>query len=201
MRIKTESKRREILDAAVAEFSQRGFHETTLSHVAERLGSSKATIYNYFRSKNELLGSVLVAVATPATAMLIQTFDKASPLVDKLSGFARAYVRMQCNERAIALQRLLIAENDKTRSITRPLFDDPEIHAWPHLARMFRDAQRERALGPGDCDEMARHLSALLHGNLPVRLLFWERDSFTVEEQDASADSAVRLFLAAYGPR
>jgi hypothetical protein len=32
-------------------------------------------------------------------------------------------------------------------------------------------------------------------------LLFGERDSFTDVEMDASADSAVRMFLAAYGSR
>jgi AcrR family transcriptional regulator len=201
MRIKTEEKRCEILDAAAAEFRQRGYHETTISHVAARMGSSKATIYNYFRSKGDLFGSVLASFAVPATEALLEIFNGPSPLPDGLFAFARAYLRMHCNQEAIKIQRLVLVEKAAARAITRALFDNPDFDIWPHVARIMREAQGEGALQRGNCDEMARHLNALLHGDMPRRLLFGERDSFTDEEIDASADSAVRMFFAAYGAR
>lgn len=201
MRIKTEVKRFEILDAAAVEFRQRGYHETTISHVAARMGSSKATIYNYFRSKGELFGSVLARIAVPASEALLETLKGPSSLPDGLFTFARAYLRMQCSEEAITVQRLILVENAEARAIRRVLFDNPDIYIWPHLARILHEAQDEGALQPGNCDEMARHLGALLSGDMPVRLLFGERDSFTDKEIDASADSAVRMFFAAFGSR
>jgi TetR/AcrR family transcriptional regulator, mexJK operon transcriptional repressor len=201
MRIKTEVKRCEILDAAAVEFRQRGYHETTISHVAARMGSSKATIYNYFRSKGELFGSVLARFALPATEALLETLKGPSPLPDGLFAFARAYLRMQCSEEAITIQRLVLVENAEARAIRRVLFNNPDISIWPHLARILQEAQGKGALQCGNCDEMARHLGALLYGDMPTRLLFGERDSLTNGEIDASADSAVRMFFAAYGSR
>jgi len=195
MRLKTEAKRLAILEAAAAEFSQRGFHETTLTHVAERMGSSKATIYNYFRTKAELLGATLAAASIPATSALLEAFDGSAPFAARLQAFARAQLHMRSGDEAIALQRLLIAES----MVLRPLLDDPDIHIGPHLIRIFRHEQALGNLRAGDCGEMVRHLEALLFGDVPMRLLFGERKSFSSEEKQASADSAVRCFLAAYG--
>ena len=201
MRIKTEEKRCEILDAAAVEFRQRGYHETTISHVAARMGSSKATIYNYFLSKGELFGSVLARIAVPATEALLEILNGPSPLPDRLFAFARTYLRMQCKEDSIAVQRLLIIEKNAAQAITRAMIDNPDSYIWSPVARILREEQERGALQGGNCDDMARHLSALLHGDMPTRLLFGERDSFTDGEIDASADSAVRMFFAAYGSR
>lgn len=201
MRIKTEAKRREILDAAAVEFRQRGYHETTISHVATRMRSSKATIYNYFRSKGDLFGSMLAQAAAPVTETLLQTLNGETPLTDRLAAFARAYLRLHCSERSIAVQRLILVEKTELRSITQPLLNNSEINIWPYLTEILHDSQKQGLLQCGNYEEMARHLRALLYGNLPARLLFGERDTFTDAEMDASADSAVRMFLAAYGSR
>jgi len=199
MRLKTEAKRLAILEAAAAEFSKRGFHETTLTHVAERMGSSKATIYNYFRTKGELLGATLAAASIPATVALLEAFEGTAPFPARLQAFARAYLRLRTGDMAIALQRLLIAETDRSDQVIRPFLDDPDIHAPPHLVRIFRREQEQGNLRAGDCEEMARHLETLMCGDILLRLLFGERTSFADEEKDAAADSAVRFFLAACG--
>ncbi|MBB5685363.1 TetR family transcriptional regulator [Sphingobium boeckii] len=199
MRVKTESKRQDILDAAAAEFSLRGFHETTLAHVAERMSSSKATIYNYFRSKDELLGAVLAAAAVPATAALLKTWDAALPLAARLNAFAEGYLRMQTGAAAVALQRLLITKGAKSRAILGPFEDDPDTHALPQLVLLFRDEQEKGVLVAGDCLEMARNLCALLHGDLPLRLMFGGMDQATEAQVLESAHAAVRMFIAAYG--
>lgn len=48
-------KREAVLRAAACAFSEQGFHRTSLDDVAERLNVSKPTIYNYVRSKDEIL--------------------------------------------------------------------------------------------------------------------------------------------------
>jgi AcrR family transcriptional regulator len=53
-------RRREILDAARAEFFERGFHRPTVDDVASRAEVSKGTIYLYFESKEEILAHLLL---------------------------------------------------------------------------------------------------------------------------------------------
>jgi AcrR family transcriptional regulator len=52
---RAEQIRQEIVDAAVAEFAERGYHETSLANIAGRLRAGASTIYNYFRGKQEIL--------------------------------------------------------------------------------------------------------------------------------------------------
>ena len=65
MRAKSETRRQAILDAAAQVFQETGFERTTMAAICERLGYSKATLYNYFPSK-ETLFSAVVFEATEA---------------------------------------------------------------------------------------------------------------------------------------
>ena len=50
-----DEKREAVLRAAVALFLEQGYHRATLNEVAERLNITKPALYNYFRSKDEIL--------------------------------------------------------------------------------------------------------------------------------------------------
>jgi AcrR family transcriptional regulator len=53
-----EDRRREIMDAAVHLFAQKGIQATTVSEIAEAAGVAKGTFYLYFQSKEYLLGGL-----------------------------------------------------------------------------------------------------------------------------------------------
>jgi len=59
MRRKTEDMRRRIIDAAYESFWRSGFTRTSVDGIAARAGVTKRTLYAYFRSKDDLLASVL----------------------------------------------------------------------------------------------------------------------------------------------
>ncbi len=52
---KRERTRREILEAAEATFRERGYAESALQDIADQLGLSRQTLYNYFPSKEGIL--------------------------------------------------------------------------------------------------------------------------------------------------
>lgn len=69
-----EERRQEILDAAASMFAAKGFDGTSMSAIAMRCGVSKALLYHYYQSKEELLYSMLLShcnllVATATTAL------------------------------------------------------------------------------------------------------------------------------------
>ena len=51
---KSEKKRVEIMDAAIALFSKHGYEKTTLETIAESLNIAKSTVYLYFKNKEKL---------------------------------------------------------------------------------------------------------------------------------------------------
>jgi AcrR family transcriptional regulator len=59
MRVRSEEKRQEIIRIAAGLFEELGYERTSMSAIAARVGGSKATLYGYFSSKEELLRTVL----------------------------------------------------------------------------------------------------------------------------------------------
>src|SRR5580698_7433873 len=57
---RSDAKRRAILDVASEVFVAQGYAATSMSEIAARLGGSKGTLYNYFRSKEELFSAFIV---------------------------------------------------------------------------------------------------------------------------------------------
>jgi len=66
--------RAEIIEAAFAEFAERGYHPTTIADISRRLGISSGSFYNYFKNKRDivdhvidrLIGEVLAALQADA---------------------------------------------------------------------------------------------------------------------------------------
>lgn len=54
-----EEKRTLIMDTALTHFADEGYHNTSISHIAKHAGISKGLMYNYFKSKEELLDRIV----------------------------------------------------------------------------------------------------------------------------------------------
>lgn len=57
-----EERKRQILDAALHVFAEDSYHGSSMAAVAKRAKVSKGLIYNYFKSKEEILISLVVDV-------------------------------------------------------------------------------------------------------------------------------------------
>jgi AcrR family transcriptional regulator len=53
-----DKRKREILEAAAAVFAERGFRTARIADIADRAGIGKGTVYEYFRSKEDLFISL-----------------------------------------------------------------------------------------------------------------------------------------------
>ena len=79
-------KRRQILDAAVTVFAEKGFHKSRVSDVARAGGVADGTIYLYFKSKD----AILIAIFEEAMALMISGVKEAiAELSDPLERLRR----------------------------------------------------------------------------------------------------------------
>jgi AcrR family transcriptional regulator len=73
-----ELRRQQILDAAAACFSRRGFHQTTMQDICGEAELSPGAVYRYFRSKEEIIEGMGEHRQQENTARLAQVMSKAS---------------------------------------------------------------------------------------------------------------------------
>jgi AcrR family transcriptional regulator len=87
-RTETESRyarrRREIIDAAAAVFKRRGYRGTTFSHIAEELGTDRASMYYYVTGKEEIFEELVSKVVRLNLAEAIAIRDGAGTAPEKL---------------------------------------------------------------------------------------------------------------------
>ena len=65
-----------ILDALTRLSAERGFANVTMDALADEVGISKATLYQHFKSKDEMLGALLAAHTGRFMEWLAQTADR-----------------------------------------------------------------------------------------------------------------------------
>lgn len=77
-------RRREIIASAARVFKERGFRGTTLNHVAEALGTDRASLYYYVGSKDELFQDVVTDAVTANLELALSVRDADLTVPDKL---------------------------------------------------------------------------------------------------------------------
>jgi AcrR family transcriptional regulator len=87
-----QERRRQILDAALAVFSQKGFNAANVSDVAAHAGVSQGTIYWYFESKEELLSEALLSFFDDFGQGMVQALVDCSTASEKLRALGQAMV-------------------------------------------------------------------------------------------------------------
>jgi len=77
-------KRDAILKAAMKIFAAKGFSQTTISDIAEEAGIGKGTVYEYFKSKDEILEEVFLFYIQQMESDILK-YDESSSQMDKLN--------------------------------------------------------------------------------------------------------------------
>lgn len=111
-RVKTEKKRREILDAAAEVFAKKGYHATSVQHIAARLGMGLGTFYRYFDSKLDVFHAVIDEVMGEVTKLVAHESPTASTSLKEYRAQVERLGRalFEAFQRNRALARLLFVE-------------------------------------------------------------------------------------------
>lgn len=71
-----EKNKDRIEEAAKKLFIKQGFHATSMRNIAARAGTSLGNVYNYYRTKEEILGSIISKYQTTIDGRLRSIFDE-----------------------------------------------------------------------------------------------------------------------------
>lgn len=127
-RQKARETRWRIMDAAHAEFTERGYHDTTMAAIAERASVAVQTVYLGFRTKSGLLEEVVAnAVLGRTRAAVIGPPDETERFVRALAEPDGTKALALWVDMALPVYERTSAISDAGRSAYR---SDPEIADW-----------------------------------------------------------------------
>ena len=128
---KREDRRQQILEAALACFSEDGFHQTGMADIVKRSGLSHGAVYLYFPSKEAILEGLVkravVPIADNALAFLNNYSGDPRPVISQVM---KMIATRLADPKLVAMPRLLIRE----------------IVNFPEFADMYRRAVLDRVI-------------------------------------------------------
>jgi len=191
MRLRTEEKRQEIVRIAAELFDELGYERTSMSAIAARVGGSKATLYGYFASKEELLRTVLDQDVSEEADRLLQEFLAEKDLRSGLIRLGISYLSRH-HARAASIRTVAnqpIAEEFYTK-VLRP--------AWQRLADRFGQMMKEGRLKFADPWTTAMHWKGLNEWDMLERHLLSANATDDPNDIVGAATSAADAFLHVY---
>ncbi len=165
MRVRSEEKRREIVTAAAELFVELGYEHTSMSAISERVGGSKATLYGYFQSKEDLLRAVLEYDVANEAMLVLHAFPVEEDLREGLTQLGIQYLTGRLSALPIANMRTL-ASLPAESTMGKEFYETVLRPAWELLAEHFAGLMKAGRLRSADPWVAAMHWKGLNEGEL-----------------------------------
>ena len=194
--MRKQERRQAIIQAARASFLEHGYAATSMSGLLDALGGSKATLWGYFRSKEDLFSAVVEEAAGRFRDELNDVLVVEKDLSKVLSEFCRTLLRTIESPDALALWRLIVGEGGR----------------FPELVRIFHERAGKapediltgclaKYVGTDLQDEDPRRMAVMV-----ISLCQYRRDQLMLGVEAAALDPIdvasaefTSLFLRTYG--
>ena len=131
-----KARREQVIDAALACFSEKGFHETTMKDIARQAGVSYGIVYHYFNSKEDIIEATWQHVYKAREAGFEKAQQKELTL-DMLDSFVeKSLVRMEQPETSaeMRLRTQLFGE-----ALLNPRIGDSMRKSWNNTLSYFEE--------------------------------------------------------------
>lgn len=141
----------EIVEAALALFSAKGFAATRLDEIAARAGVSKGALYLYFATKEDLFRAVVTQAVAPDFARvgaLARAHD--GSFAELLAIFVRFLARTVATGSVGPIAKTVISESRNFPELARHWHDTVVMPMLTLLAGAIAEAQARGEVRPGD---------------------------------------------------
>ena len=199
---RSDAKRRAIIAVARDAFLARGYAPTSMSEIAAKLGGSKGTLYNYFRSKEELFEAFMVETCQGQAA---EVFGRLPPLSESqdirasLIDLGATLLEFLLREEMIALHRLVVAEAGRFPELGRMFYEAGPQHGEVRFADFFEGAIAAGLVRAADPKMMGQRLKDLVLSDVYLRRLWGVLDPLSAKALRAHVAESVDIFLRAFG--
>jgi len=160
--VRLTQRRQAIVDAAARIFHEVGYERATLDSIGDAVGLSKASLYYYVRSKDELVGRLLAGVIEEIERRAEQDLPTRPTAEDRLRRFVLAHVEVICRSPTgmlLARQQDIVFGKAHARSIT-----EARHRHEAALEAILRQGIAEKAFRPVDARTIAYLVFGALNG-------------------------------------
>jgi AcrR family transcriptional regulator len=195
-----EERREAIMAVAREVFFEHGYSDTSMSAIAARLGGSKGTLYNYFRSKEELFEALVRERCGTAATFILASTAESSP-TETLRLFGERYLTHLYSEQTVKLFRILVAESRRNPELGRMFYEVGPARGRKGLESYLQAAKARGLVEPSDCALAADQFLSLCKGPAHLQFLLNLIPPPSPQEIRLHVERAVGAFMTLYQAR
>ena len=190
------SKHAQIIEAAVAEFQEKGFAAASMDRISAQAEVSKRTLYKYFESKENLFRSIVLELSNRFAAVRDIRYETGRDIRKQLTDLAWAEGRILMLPEVMAMARMVISEtlrNPDLAAAAQGKLDKTAI-----FIEMLRDAAEDGQLRIENPEQAGQEFIGLIKSRAFWPMVF-SGNVLTEVEMTATIDSSVEMILSRYG--
>lgn len=196
--VQREKRRNQILDAARIFFRAKGFNGATIEDIAREAELSPATLYFYFKSKDEIYASINLRVIEH----IIETLKKAYSVdglsaAQKLEMLRAALSEVYTIDLPVLINLIHAQANEQTGNLSEEVISETDrlsAQVLKVMARFFEDAIKEGIFQERNPIMLADILVSTFNG-----IVLWEESKRMRDPEKSSItatlDQAFNIFL------
>ncbi|MGO9453175.1 MAG: TetR/AcrR family transcriptional regulator [Candidatus Binataceae bacterium] len=194
---KKAGQRRAILNTAAAMFRKRGYEETRIRDIVERLRISEVTFFNYFPTKDALIVAFAVEMLEYSIASVKRELERHDCSVpDRIWSLMRQWATSWDEDPEF---HGLVAKQSGMMTDTKGVLARKGHELYEQYERLFAEGQKR---GEIRADQKALHLAEMMEGMLTLIAGnwvsgWWQNRSDSLEER---FKNAMTVFLEGYAP-
>lgn len=195
MRSKTDEKRNAIIAAATEVFEEVGYQRASMTMIAARLGGSKATLYSYFQSKEQLFATAVTSALEETGEELLASLTAEGDIETVLTRYGQLYLDLVTRPEILAIQRTVLSEGQGT-TLGQEVYDLGPRRGIDGLTQFMKVRAAAGEITPSSAELAALYFKALLEAGITEPRLYGLSD---VRDKHEAIETAVAAFLRIYG--
>jgi AcrR family transcriptional regulator len=171
MRKKSEERRQAMIDIAAEVFNEIGFEGASMAVISARIGGSKATLYNYFSSKEEIFVEVMLKQVGCQFENVFTALQDEDDLRAALLQLAIHYLSVVLKPDVVAVKRLAMYYAGKSE-LGPLLYERGPKRGWTRISEFLEFKMEQGELQSSDSWIAALQFRSLVEAEwVDVRML------------------------------
>lgn len=195
----SDEKTEAIVRAARQAFLVRGYDGASMDQIAALANVSKRTVYNRFRSKEELFGAAITETCKSLLPVNIDDIEASLPPRDLIRALGMQFVRGTLAPDALLLRRIAAFEAGRTPAIGQAYLEHGPMWMASQCAPILERLTAKGVFKIQDANKAIWRLGALLTEPLHTLLMFGQPPADLDAAIVAQVDWGVDAFFKVYG--
>ncbi len=188
-----------IIEAARATFLAHGYDAASMDQIALAASVSKRTVYNRFRSKEELFAAAIEETCRRILPVDIAAIEQTLPTEDFVREMAHAFLRGILDPEALALRRIASFEAGRNPALGRSYLEHGPAFMAASFAPILERAAKREGLHIDDFEIAIYQLGALISEPLYMQALLGVLPGDLDRAIDGQIERGLGAFWRIYG--